>query len=99
MPLENDANLLHARLSNEVLRVLAEGAGKVVTHEEIVGAVWGAHRAARLHHLRVAIGELRRKLEADPAHPRHILTEIGVGYRLAVRNATSTITKLRPTGQ
>jgi two-component system, OmpR family, KDP operon response regulator KdpE len=67
----------------EVLRVLAEGSGKVLTHEEILGAVWG--RLGRLHYLRVAIQELRRKLEPDPTHPRYILTETGVGYRLAIQ--------------
>jgi len=69
----------------EVLKVLAEGGGKVLTHEEILGAVWGARRLGRLHYLRVAIQELRRKLEPDPTHPRYILTETGVGYRLAIQ--------------
>jgi two-component system, OmpR family, KDP operon response regulator KdpE len=69
----------------EVLRVLAVGDGKVLTHEEIPGAVWGARRLDRVHYLRVAIQELRRKLEPDPAHPRYILTEMGVGYRLATQ--------------
>lgn len=69
----------------EVLKVLAEGAGKVLTHEEILRAVWGGRHANRLHYLRVAIQALRRKLEPDPAHPRYILTEIGVGYRLEIR--------------
>jgi two-component system KDP operon response regulator KdpE len=68
----------------EVLKMLAEGAGRVLTHEEILRAVWGARRAERLH-LRIAIWYLRRKLEADPAHPRYIRTETGVGYRLEVR--------------
>jgi two-component system KDP operon response regulator KdpE len=66
----------------EVLRVLAEGAGKVLTHEAILRAVWGPRQAERVDYLRVAIGDLRRKLEADPAHPRYILTEPRVGYRL-----------------
>lgn len=66
----------------EVLQVLAEGAGKVLTHEAILRAVWGARHAERVEYLRVAIRDLRRKLEADPAHPRYILTEPRVGYRL-----------------
>jgi two-component system KDP operon response regulator KdpE len=66
----------------EVLRVLAEGAGKVLTHKEILRAVWGARRVDCVQYLRLAIQALRRKLEADPAHPRHILTETRVGYRL-----------------
>ena len=68
----------------EVLRALTEGAGKVLTHEQILRAVWGSRRHAQRQYLRLAIRELRRKLEADPAHPHHILTEIGVGYRLEV---------------
>jgi two-component system, OmpR family, KDP operon response regulator KdpE len=64
--------------------VLAEGAGRVLTHEAILRAVWGSRRAERVQ-LRVAIWDLWRKLVADPAHPQHILTEFGVGYRLEVR--------------
>jgi two-component system, OmpR family, KDP operon response regulator KdpE len=75
---------LPARLY-EVLRVLAEGGGKVLTHEELLGAVWGARHPGRLHYLRVAIQELRRRLEPDPTHPQYILTETGVGYRLAMQ--------------
>jgi two-component system, OmpR family, KDP operon response regulator KdpE len=66
----------------EVLRVLAEGAGRVLTHKQILRAVWGSGRPHQIGYLRLAIRELRRKLEVDPAHPRYILTEIGVGYRL-----------------
>jgi DNA-binding winged helix-turn-helix (wHTH) protein len=54
----------------EVLKVLAECAGKVLTHEEILRAVWDGRHANRPHYLRVAIQALRRKLEPDPAHPR-----------------------------
>ena len=69
----------------EVLRVLVEGDGKVLTHKEILRAVWGARRVDCVQYLRLAIRKLRRKLEADPAHPRHILTETCVGYRLDVQ--------------
>ena len=69
----------------EVLRVLIEGDGKVLTHKDILRAVWRARRVDRVQYLRLAIRELRRKLEADPAHPRHILTETRVGYRLDVQ--------------
>jgi two-component system KDP operon response regulator KdpE len=68
----------------EVLRMLAERPGKVLTHEEILCAVWGPSRVDRVQYLRLAIRELRSRLELDPAHPRHILTETGVGYRLDV---------------
>jgi two-component system, OmpR family, KDP operon response regulator KdpE len=66
----------------EVLHALAKGSGKVLTHKEILQSVWGPQRVDRLSYLRIAIRELRRKLEPDPAHPRYILTEPRVGYRL-----------------
>ncbi len=75
--------------SFEVLRVLAEGAGKVLTHRQILSAVWGVRRADHVAYLRIVIRNLRNKLEADPAHPAHILTETGVGYRLDVRNRSN----------
>ena len=71
----------------EVLRVLAERPGQVITHKEILQSVWGPEQIDRGGYLRVAIGELRRKLEADPAHPRYILTEPRVGYRLTIAPA------------
>ena len=77
-----DVHLPHR--SYEVLRVLAENAGKVLTHIEIMSAVWGPSRAHKIDNLRIAIQELRRKLEADPSHPEYILTEPRVGYRLTV---------------
>ena len=73
----------------EVLKVLVEGAGRVVVHEEILRAVWRSRPSGRMHDLRVAIQELRRKLEPDPAHPRYILTEVGVGYRLKCKDVAS----------
>src|ERR1700693_1302752 len=68
----------------EVLRVLAEGVGKVITHQEILRAVWGKRGMVRVSYLRVAIRMVRRQLEADPTHPRCILTEPRVGYRLNI---------------
>ena len=69
----------------EVLRVLAESAGKVLTHKQIVRALWRTRKAYQLQYLRNLIRELRRKLEPDPAHPQYILTETRVGYRLEAR--------------
>jgi two-component system KDP operon response regulator KdpE len=69
----------------EVLQVLVKGAGKVRTHEDILRIVWGPNRIDRVAYLRLAIRELRRAIEADPAHPVHVLTETRVGYRLQVQ--------------
>jgi two-component system KDP operon response regulator KdpE len=71
-----------------VLRELAEKAGKILTHEELLRAVWGEQCVHRVQYLRVAIRELRRKLEDDPTHPRYITTETGIGYRLEVQKRT-----------
>ena len=68
----------------EVLRILAENIDRPVASEEILRAVWGARGRGRLPYLRVTVRELRVRLEADPSQPRHIVTEPGIGYRLAV---------------
>jgi two-component system KDP operon response regulator KdpE len=68
----------------KLLTTLAQHAGKVVTQRQLLQAVWGPGYATETHYLRVYMGQLRHKLEADPARPRYLLTEPGVGYRLAV---------------
>jgi two-component system KDP operon response regulator KdpE len=65
----------------DLLACLAEGGGKVLTHRQLLTAVWGPANVEDVQYLRVFIGHLRQKLEADPAAPRHIVTEAGVGYR------------------
>jgi len=65
-----------------LLAALARHAGMVVTHRELLCEVWGPSHAADTHYLRVYVKQLRDKLERDPLRPRHLLTEIGVGYRL-----------------
>lgn len=65
----------------ELLAKLVEGGGRVVTHRQLLTAVWGPANADDVQYLRVFIGHLRHKLEADPASPRHLTTESGVGYR------------------
>lgn len=65
-----------------LLCVLAANEGKVLTHRRLLHDVWGPHRCADGHYLRVYMGHLRQKLENEPARPRHILTEPAVGYRL-----------------
>lgn len=70
-----------------LLALLARNAGKVLTHRQILEQVWGPGYAAQPHYVRVHMAELRKKVEADPARPRLILTELGVGYRLSDRSA------------
>jgi two-component system, OmpR family, KDP operon response regulator KdpE len=65
-----------------LLAVLAQHAGKVLTHRQLLRDVWGGIAGAQPHYLRVYMASLRKKLESDPAHPRLLLTEPGVGYRL-----------------
>jgi two-component system KDP operon response regulator KdpE len=67
-----------------LLSWMVKHAGKVLTHQQLLTEVWGPRHANETQYLRVYMGQLRRKLEADPAQPRHLLTEPGVGYRLAV---------------
>lgn len=65
----------------KLLVLLAQNAGKVLTHGQILHEVWGPN-ATQTHYVRVQMAELRKKLEADPARPRMLTTEVGVGYRL-----------------
>jgi len=65
-----------------LLACLAKHLGMVVTHRQLLTEVWGPTHAADTHYLRVYMKQLREKLEADPAQPKHLLTETGVGYRL-----------------
>jgi two-component system KDP operon response regulator KdpE len=66
----------------DLLRVLVQHAGKVLTHRQLVRQVWGVAYETDLHTLRVNISNLRRKLEPDPSRPQYLTTEPGVGYRL-----------------
>lgn len=66
----------------EILKTLAANAGRVLTNRQLLRAVWGPAYEKETHYLRVYVGQLRRKLEADPSRPEHLLTEPGVGYRL-----------------
>jgi len=67
----------------DLLTVLAAHAGRVLTHRTILKSIWGANAASQQEHLRVLVGQLRKKLEADPGHPRYLLTEPWVGYRFS----------------
>jgi two-component system KDP operon response regulator KdpE len=68
----------------KLLLVLVQYAGKVVTRKQLLHDVWGPSYVDEMHYLRVYMGQLRHKLEAEPTRPRHLITEPGVGYRLKV---------------
>ena len=67
-----------------LLLVLVNNAGRVLTQRQLLREVWGPSQSSQSHYLRIYMGHLRQKLEADPAQPRHLLTETAVGYRLVV---------------
>lgn len=70
----------------DLLRVLARHAGRVVTHRQVIAAVWGAGAQVDAQFVRVLVGQLRQKLEAEPSSPRLVRTEPGLGYRLAAED-------------
>lgn len=74
----------------DLLHVLVNNAGKVLTHHHLLRQVWGMGYEGELHLLRVNISNLRRKIEADPARPRYVVTEPGVGYRLRMDEPASS---------
>jgi two-component system, OmpR family, KDP operon response regulator KdpE len=66
----------------EILKYLALHAGRVITHNQLLRAVWGPNYQGATHYLRIYVRQLRLKVEPDPTQPQYILTEPGVGYRL-----------------
>jgi two-component system, OmpR family, KDP operon response regulator KdpE len=66
----------------EIVRVLAQYEGRLVTHRQLLQAVWGPEYGRETHYLRVHVAHIRAKLEEDPSRPRYLITEPGVGYRL-----------------
>ncbi len=71
------------RLEFRLLSALLKGHGKVLTARHLLSEVWGGGHADRVHYLRIYMMNLRQKLEQDPANPRHLITELQIGYRLA----------------
>jgi len=69
----------------EIIKLLAQNAGRVMTHKQLLKAVWGNSNYSDTHYVRVYVGMLRRKIENDPAQPKYIITESGIGYRLMGR--------------
>jgi two-component system KDP operon response regulator KdpE len=66
----------------EIMRVLAQHEGRLVTHRQLLQSVWGPEYGRETHYLRVHVAHIRAKLEEDPSRPRYLITEPGVGYRL-----------------
>jgi len=70
----------------DILRLLMQNAGKVLTHHQLLRQVWGTAYESEMHLLRVNISNLRRKIEPDPPRPHYLVTEAGVGYRLRIES-------------
>ncbi|MCQ9131477.1 response regulator [Streptomyces hilarionis] len=64
-----------------LLEILVTNPGRLITQKHLLREVWGASQSSKTNYLRVYMAQLRRKLETDPAHPRHLITEPGMGYR------------------
>jgi two-component system KDP operon response regulator KdpE len=79
--LRNGTTVHLTPIEYRLLSLLAGNAGKVLTHRQLLRDVWGPSHVEHSHYLRIYMAQLRQKLEADPARPRHFLTEPGVGYR------------------
>lgn len=78
-----EGKLVHLTpIEYRLLGVLIANVGRVLTHRALLREVWGPSHAEHTHYLRVYMAQLRQKLEDEPARPRHLLTETGVGYRL-----------------
>jgi two-component system, OmpR family, KDP operon response regulator KdpE len=73
----------------QLLEILARNRGRLMSRAHLLREVWGAGYDSESHYLRVYMAQLRRKLEPDPAHPRYLLTEPGMGYRLAATQSAA----------
>jgi len=78
----DDVEVRLTPIEYRLLSMLAQHAGRVLTHEHLLRQVWGPGYTQQHHYLRVYMAQLRHKLEQDPSRPRYLLTEPGVGYRL-----------------
>ncbi len=79
------------RKEYRLLHVLAVHVGLVVTHDQLLKEIWTGNQRDNIQYLRILVRKLRQKIEADPNHPRLLITESGVGYRLQNRFATTAI--------
>jgi two-component system, OmpR family, KDP operon response regulator KdpE len=83
----NEKEIHLTPLEFKLLACLARHLGMVVTHRQLLREVWGPSHIEHTHYLRIYMKQLREKLEADPVRPKHLVTEIGVGYRLLAEEA------------
>jgi len=82
---ELDGHAVHLTpIEYRLLALLVKHAGKVLTHRHLLKEVWGPSHVEDSHYLRIYMAQLRRKLEADTTQPRYLITEPGIGYRLAL---------------
>lgn len=82
---EGEGGRQHVRLTPtewQVLEILVRNPGRLVTRQTLLTSIWGSEHVADTGYLRLYVSQLRKKLEPDPAHPRHLLTEAGMGCRL-----------------
>lgn len=79
--MNNDISLHLTPIEYRLLLHLVANPEKVLTHKQLLLAVWGPGHASDMHYVRVHMANLRKKIERDPARPRHLLTETGIGYR------------------
>lgn len=82
----DDREIALTPIQYRLLAVLAKNAGKVMTHRQILKEVWGPPYQDNVHYLRMYMSQLRHKLEIDPAQPRYLVTESGLGYRLKIKD-------------
>ncbi|MGH8426363.1 MAG: response regulator [Gammaproteobacteria bacterium] len=80
---ESNRNIHLTPIEYRLLTVLIRNVGKVMTHRQLLREVWGPTHSEDTHYVRIYMAQLRRKIEKDPVQPRYLLTEAGVGYRLA----------------
>ena len=79
----DDQEIHRTKLEYDLLAAMVKNSGKVLTHKYLLKEVWGPLNVHETHYLRVFVATLRKKIESDPARPKLILTEQGVGYRFA----------------
>ena len=86
----NDSQIRLTRKEYRLLHVLATHVGLVVTHDQLLREIWTGNQGDNIQYLRILVRKLRQKIETDPNHPRLLMTESGVGYRLQARLENSS---------